>query len=162
VHLPTTEELFSLQTRALAEGRQCVVGGLIANEQGRIFVQRRSRSRTLFPGCWDIVGGHVEAGETLVEALAREIREETGWTLSRIAAVVDIFDWEAEGLKRREFSFLAEVEGDAAHPVLERTKVTEHRWIGSEQLEVLKENRRADDLAISHLVRRALELYREC
>jgi 8-oxo-dGTP pyrophosphatase MutT (NUDIX family) len=45
-------------------------------------VHRRSWDRRTFPGCWDIVGGHVEAGEDLLTALNREVEEETGWQLS--------------------------------------------------------------------------------
>lgn len=86
------EKLQSLQTQATAEGRACVVGGLIVNDQGQVFAQKRNEERSLFPGCWDIVGGHVEAGETLHQALAREIEEETGWQLVRIIDLLELFD----------------------------------------------------------------------
>src|SRR4051812_5096736 len=61
-------------------------GALIMNSDGRLFVQRRSPTRSLFPNAWDIVGGHLEAGETVIEALRREITEETGWRLTHIVA----------------------------------------------------------------------------
>ena len=57
------------------------VGALIRNDRGYVFAQRRLSTRRVFPGAWDIVGGHIEPGETLEEALAREIEEETGWEL---------------------------------------------------------------------------------
>ena len=59
--------------QAAAEGKFCVVGALIRNAQGRVFVQKRAPDRRLFPSCWDVVGGHVEANEGLYDALAREI-----------------------------------------------------------------------------------------
>ncbi len=34
-----------------------------------------------FPDCWDLIGGHVEEGETPEEALIREVKEELGITL---------------------------------------------------------------------------------
>jgi len=34
-----------------------------------------------FPNCWDLIGGHVEEGETPEEALIREVKEELGITL---------------------------------------------------------------------------------
>ncbi|WPO69906.1 NUDIX hydrolase [Streptomyces sp. KN37] len=40
--------------------------------------------RRLFPDCWDIVGGHVEPGESLLDTLAREVAEETGRHLRRV------------------------------------------------------------------------------
>src|SRR6266567_7435531 len=57
--------LHSLQAQAEAEGRQCVVGALIRNAQGHLLVQKRAPNRKLYPDCWDIIGGHVEVGESL-------------------------------------------------------------------------------------------------
>lgn len=48
------------------------VGGLIENEEGKILVIK-SPDRG-----WEIPGGQVEAGETLTDALKREVKEETG------------------------------------------------------------------------------------
>jgi 8-oxo-dGTP pyrophosphatase MutT (NUDIX family) len=70
------------------------VGALIRNDEGRIFVQRRSPTRRVLSGIWDIVGGHIEAGETLEEALAREIGEETGWALRELGAQIADSEWE--------------------------------------------------------------------
>ncbi|MFG2512516.1 NUDIX hydrolase [Streptomyces sp. NPDC048584] len=36
------------------------------------------RRPAAFPDCWHIVGGHVEPGESLPDALVREVQEETG------------------------------------------------------------------------------------
>ena len=43
-----------------------------------ILLLRRSAQATAYPGRWDLPGGAVEPGETLVTALKREVREETG------------------------------------------------------------------------------------
>ena len=46
---------------------------------GRVLVARRARGPAL--GVWTLPGGVVEAGETLIEALVREVQEETGMTV---------------------------------------------------------------------------------
>lgn len=40
--------------------------------------------------------GHLEAGETLVEAAVREAREETGWDI-RLEAFIGVYQWTAPG-----------------------------------------------------------------
>ncbi|HEY8179853.1 MAG TPA: NUDIX domain-containing protein, partial [Candidatus Limnocylindria bacterium] len=67
-----------------SEGERWIAGAVIHDGSGRIFMQRRSPDRDLFPGAWDIVGGHVESGEGILDALRREVTEETGWTLRRV------------------------------------------------------------------------------
>jgi 8-oxo-dGTP diphosphatase len=47
-----------------------VTGALVVDGDGRIFFQRRSPTRKLFPNSWDIVGGHLEPGETVAVPLA--------------------------------------------------------------------------------------------
>ncbi|MEU8844329.1 NUDIX domain-containing protein, partial [Streptomyces roseus] len=97
-----------------ASGEVWTVGAVILNRDGKAFAQRRSPHRRLFPDTWDIVGGHVEVGESLLEALAREVREETGWHLCRVRRFLGASTWTGDdgaGL-RHEADYLVEVEGD--------------------------------------------------
>lgn len=51
----------------------------IFNKQGKLYLQKRSPSKDLYPGYWDTaVGGHVNAGESIENALIREAMEELG------------------------------------------------------------------------------------
>lgn len=46
--------------------------------EGRILVERRSLNARTDPGIIAIPGGHIQRGESHVEAVQRELREETG------------------------------------------------------------------------------------
>ncbi len=51
----------------------------IVDRYSRIYLQRRSAAKEKYPLRWDIaVGGHVTYGESYLEALYREAREELG------------------------------------------------------------------------------------
>jgi 8-oxo-dGTP pyrophosphatase MutT (NUDIX family) len=116
------------------------------DDAGRIFFQKRSATRTLFPNTWDVVGGHVEAGETLEDTLRREVTEETGWQLVVVLGEVGNYTYTGEdGLQRVETDFLIRVDGDLDRPRLEVGKHTEYRWLGPDDLAVLDENRQIND-----------------
>ena len=53
----------------------CAVGAIVL-EKGRLLLVRRNKEPGR--GTWTLPGGHVEWGESLREAVAREVREETG------------------------------------------------------------------------------------
>ncbi|GAA4678913.1 NUDIX domain-containing protein [Phytohabitans rumicis] len=117
-------------------------GALIVDDDGRIFIQRRSPDRRLFPNIWDIVGGHLEPEESVEEALRREVREETGWTISVVLGPVGEYTYTGnDGIDRTEADFLVRVDGDLDHPRLEAGKHTEFRWITESELDVFDEHR---------------------
>ena len=90
-----TEEWFPLvdekgETIGKATRKEChngskmlhpVVHLHIFNKAGDLYLQKRSINKDIQPGKWDTaVGGHIDYGETVEEALRREVREELGIT----------------------------------------------------------------------------------
>jgi 8-oxo-dGTP diphosphatase len=45
---------------------------------GFILLAKRASHKTWYPNRWDLIGGHVETGESVENALVREAREEVG------------------------------------------------------------------------------------
>lgn len=156
---PTLPQLEEFARSSREAGKKLVVGALVVDPQGRIYVQRRSEERALFPGCWDIVGGHAEPGETVLDALRRELTEETGWRLEQFGPVVEVVDWSgSDGGQRREVDLLVTVRGDLSAPQLEPGKHTGGRWVTHRDLPLLTQARDPGDTWVRAVVERALEL----
>ena len=56
---------------------------------GRVLLGHRHPQRRWYPDCCDLIGGHVEQGETAEEAVRRECREELGVEIE-VAVPIDI------------------------------------------------------------------------
>lgn len=50
----------------------------IFNSCGQTLLTKRSPKKKIYPNVWSPTGGAVQAGETSLQAIARELREETG------------------------------------------------------------------------------------
>ena len=62
-----------------------VVNAFLVNDEGQIWIPRRSASKRIFPLCLDMsVGGHVTSGESYDEAFRRELLEELGMHLDEV------------------------------------------------------------------------------
>lgn len=75
----------------------------VFNSHGELYLQKRAPDKDIQPGKWDTsVGGHVDFGEDIEEALRREVREELGVT-----------DFEPVFLKR--YKFVSDKEAELVH-----------------------------------------------
>ena len=99
------------------------VGAMFINSDGAVLLGLRSPAKRTWPGCWDIIGGHVEEGESLEDALVRESREEVGVVPRRFKLIARF--------KER----LPEIHGDALHHVYAVT-----RWQGGNPARVCDEH----------------------
>jgi ADP-ribose pyrophosphatase YjhB (NUDIX family) len=133
---------------------EVAVGAIVFDEAGRVLLVERGRPPGV--GLWTVPGGRVERGEKLAEAVAREVREETGLEIEvgELAAVVErmggdhhfvILDYVARvtggalaaGDDARAAKFVDDTE--LAHlpttegllPILERARATHAAWCAS-------------------------------
>jgi 8-oxo-dGTP diphosphatase len=75
-----------MEDRKETEERVCVGAVLVRNQDRHrcgpllVLLGKREAKRAFYPGVWDVLGGHLEPGETAERALIRELREEAGVT----------------------------------------------------------------------------------
>lgn len=75
----------------------------VINSLGELYLQKRADNKDVQPGKWDTaVGGHVDYGETIPEALIREAGEELG--INRFSPVFMV-----------RYKFTSEVESELVH-----------------------------------------------
>lgn len=72
----------------------------VFNSCGLLFLQKRIITKDLYPGRWDTaVGGHVNSGETINDALVREASEELGLAIKKARPLFRYImrnNWESE------------------------------------------------------------------
>jgi len=96
---------------------------------GRMLLVKRGRPPKV--GCWGLPGGGVELGETVVEALRREVWEETGLTLTaaHYLGYADAIEHDEDGRVRYHYVILyfrGEVADTAINP---GDDAAEARWV---------------------------------
>jgi 8-oxo-dGTP diphosphatase len=70
---------------------------LIVTDGGLLMHHRDDKPGIAHPGCWAGFGGAVEDGETVEEALHREVAEETGLAITDPVFLTDAVDHEGDG-----------------------------------------------------------------
>jgi 8-oxo-dGTP pyrophosphatase MutT (NUDIX family) len=108
-----------------------VTVAVLAEDRGRFLtVEERIKGRNVF----NQPAGHVEDGETMIEAVVREAREETAWRFSP-QALLGIYLWRYPGTGRHtlRFAFTGTVcDHDAGQP-LDRGILRTH-WLTRSEL----------------------------
>jgi 8-oxo-dGTP diphosphatase len=139
---------------------------LIINQDGKVFGQKRSSDRKKFPNCWDLPGGSLEKGETAIDCIQRELKEELDFELTEITKVTHVHEFELpiemrkddENYQFRIIQVVVKVK-DYSNPVLEAGKVVGYEWFGKDNLDTLMEGREGKaDTYIKDAVSRVLEM----
>ena len=104
---------------------------------GKILVVRRARAPA--HGLYSLPGGVVEVGETLEEAVTREVREETGMTIEPVALAGfrEAIVRDAESRVERHFIILCFAARWRAGEVLLNEELDEARWLEPAELATL-------------------------
>lgn len=117
-----------------------VIDFLITDSNNRILIQKRSPGRKFFPNMWEVPGGKLEEGENIEGCIRREMQEECAMELTEIVSLVHKFQWENDE-SVVNLQFLVKATGDYSP---EKDKVTEHKWVGQDEIDFLLQNNAGD------------------
>ncbi len=115
---------------------------LVINRAGRVFLQKRSMAKDLFPGVWDSsAAGHVGAGEDYDLTALRELEEELGLKLhegSGVGAprpqIKRLFYIEAREETGQEFVWVYRVEAEGPF-TLEPDEIERGDWFSPAEID---------------------------
>ncbi|HEY2906496.1 MAG TPA: NUDIX hydrolase [Vicinamibacterales bacterium] len=133
--------------------RPIVSVGAVVVDGDRVVLVKRGHEP--LKGQWSLPGGVVELGETLREALAREVLEETGLDVA-IGPVVEVLDRvqrTAEGRVEYHFviiDYLCRARGGS---LASATDADEARWVPVRDLEAFRPT-----ASVTAVIRKAMEL----
>ena len=111
------------------------VGALFVSSTGKVLLGLRAPSKKAWPDHWDTIGGHVEDGESLDEALIRELQEETGVTPTEFRLIATVRERQPERY------------GDALHHVFAVTN-----WQGGDPANLCDEHTELKWFSISEML----------
>ena len=133
----------------MARKADITVAAVTENDGRFLVVEERINRRLVF----NQPAGHVEHGETLIDAVVREVREETAWGFVP-QALLGVYVWlnPTSGRSYMRFAFTGTVEDHDARQPLDRGIVTTH-WLSRDDL------RKREPSLRSPLVLRCIEDY---
>ena len=89
-----------------------VAVGVILDAQHRVLIARRAQDAHQ-GGLWEFPGGKLETGESVIEGLARELREELGIEIGRTSPLLEVRHDYGDKAVRLDVHVVWEFTGDA-------------------------------------------------
>jgi len=116
-----------------------VVAGVIVKNQ-KVLLLQRNESEDVLPGIWELPSGKREPGETSIEALLREIKEETGLSVI-VGRPISVFEYvvktSGEIRDTTQINFLVYPAGPQEKVKINKKEHQAARWFKKEELSSL-------------------------
>ncbi|MBU1038815.1 NUDIX domain-containing protein [Patescibacteria group bacterium] len=113
--------------------QRIVVAGLLLKKNKVLLVQRSFKEK-IFPNLWEIPSGKKELGETTIQAMQREFKEETSLSISCLNPF-SIFDYKInknnEIRETTQINFLVKLINDKKIKIKLSKEHTDYKWVGS-------------------------------
>ncbi len=127
-------------SREKKEGKEYIrlaVDAIVQNSEGKVLMIKRNKDP--YKDYWCLVGGHVEYGERLRDAVIREVKEETGLDVQPVGDHIGIFDDPKRDPRYHMISicYLAKVVGGELKA--DKREVKEMQFYSSNEIRRMKE-----------------------
>ena len=112
----------------------------IMNDKGEIILQKRANNKKRNPNKWAKTGGQVDSGETIENAIFREVKEELGIEIPKSQIrVIDIHK-RTDKNKRFSYNFIFIVDYKIQDYILQKEEVSEVKYVTIEEMELAKKD----------------------
>jgi len=130
----------------------------VYNDQNKVLLQQRSMNKSNNPGAWKMAAaGHVGSGETPLDAINREVKEELGLTLNPVY-YKKVFNTHEDKEARFTWVYYALVKGEP-NITLDPSEVMDYAWVEIDKLNEFAMDHNYDVKGLSHLT--ILEIFKE-
>lgn len=112
----------------------------IMNEKGEVLLQKRTANKRRNPNKWAKTGGQVDTGESVEQAIFREVKEELGIEIPKEQIkVIDIHKSSNE-TRRFAYNFIFVVNYKINDFILQKDEVAKVKYLTIEEMENIKRN----------------------
>lgn len=133
-----------------AEGQQVITVTAFIHRTNRgkieVFLPKRAPTKKFLPGVFELPGGHIDFGESLTDALHREIKEEFDMDIA-IGDCFAAFTYLNEVKKSHsvEIIFFAYFTGDLNNLTINPEDHSEYRWATEDEISLIAADAKANN-----------------
>lgn len=119
----------------------------IQNSEGKFLMQKRVPEKG---GDWGITGGHPKSGETPIEGMITEVREELGIDITGYP--IELFNEGCDGIDCYKMYYI-KLDLDISELNIQKEELTEVRWFSKEELEEMVKTKELNPNQVAFFVK---------
>lgn len=123
-----------------ARGQQVITACAFIHQQfdgiEKVFLARRAKTKKFMPDVYELLGGHIDYRENIVEGLKREVMEEISMTVT-IGDAFHVFDYvnDIKGSHSVQITYFGQFVGDINAITLQPEDHSDAGWFAEDELE---------------------------
>ncbi|MEO6077467.1 MAG: NUDIX domain-containing protein, partial [Candidatus Andersenbacteria bacterium] len=103
--------------------------------KGKALIVKRSKDDNFLPEYWEQVGGKVDAGESQIEGLIREVQEEAGITIKPLQSYNQFEYTHRDGRLMCEYTYICELINEPI--IVLSSEHQDYKWVDLQELEYI-------------------------